>query len=143
MQSVEFGSKEHERIAIEVFGYERAASGEYWDDNWLAVEVSVAAGAFRGKYKASFMAGEFEDFHQQLKGLLEALRGEAKFQTIEGQLSLALIGDGLGHIQIRGEAIDEAGIGNRLIFTSVIDQTQLQSSVRALGAVVAAYPVRT
>lgn len=143
MQTVEFGSQENERIAINVIGYERSASGEVWDDNWLSVEVAISVGAFHGKYQASFMTGELEELHEQLAKLLEALTGNAEFSTLEGQLSLALVGDGLGHIQIKGEARDEAGIGNRLSFSFAIDQTQLQSSVRALGTAIAAYPVRT
>ena len=41
-----FGQSERERIDVEVFGYERQPAGEYWDDNWLTVEIRVQAGGF-------------------------------------------------------------------------------------------------
>jgi hypothetical protein len=50
MKSIAFGGEEHERLEINVLGYERAASGDYHDDNWLSVEVSVRCGAFRGQF---------------------------------------------------------------------------------------------
>jgi len=49
----------------------------------------------------------------------------------------------LGHIKISGEALDRAGIGNKLIFEIDIDQTQLQTSVQSLAAAMSAFPVRT
>jgi len=130
-------------VEVTVFGYERAASGDYHDDNWLSVEVSVKCGAFQGKFLAAFLTGELESFHTQLISLYQTLVGTAKFETLEGQLELRATGDGLGHIKISGEALDQAGIGNKLIFEIVVDQTQLQTSVQSLAAVMLAFPVRT
>ena len=143
MKSIAFGGKEHERLEIIVFGYERAASGDYHDDNWLSVEVSVNCGAFRGKFRAAFLTGELESFHAQLTSLYQTLKGNARFETLEGQLELEAIGDGLGHFKISGQARDQAGIGNKLIFEIGIDQTQLQTSVQSLATAMSAFPVRT
>ncbi|MDR3221605.1 MAG: hypothetical protein LBU46_06330 [Candidatus Accumulibacter sp.] len=142
MTSIVFGGKEQERLTIPIFGYERAASGDYYDDNWLSVEVSVNCGAFHGKFPAAFLTGELESFHTQLALLRQTLNGSAKFETLEGQLKLEVTGDGLGHIEISGEALDQAGIGNKLVFRIDIDQAQLQTSVRSLAAAMSAYPVR-
>ena len=143
MKSIAFGGEEHERLEVTVFGYERAASGDYHDDNWLSVEVSVKCGAFHGKFPAAFLAGELESFHIQLISLHQTLVGTAKFETLESQLELQATGDGSGHIKISGEALDQAGIGNKLIFEIGIDQTQLQTSVQSLAAAMLAFPVRT
>ena len=40
------------------------------------------------------------------------MSGSAEFATMEGQLSLRLVGDGKGHIELRGELADQTGIGN-------------------------------
>ncbi|WP_458071774.1 WapI family immunity protein [Rhodanobacter sp. BL-MT-08] len=107
------------------------------------MEVSVQCGAFHGRFPAAFLTGELESFHAQLISLYQTLLGTAKFQTLEGQLELQATGDGLGHVRISGEALDQAGIGNKLVFEIVIDQTQLQTSVQMLAAAMLAFPVRT
>ncbi|TAK94497.1 MAG: hypothetical protein EPO07_16630 [Verrucomicrobia bacterium] len=137
-----FGQSERERVEIEVRDYERAPVGEYWDDNWLNVEIRVSAGGFRGKAQASIITSELEKFLSELKPLYEKLIGEAKFTTMEEQLALRLSGDGKGHIELRGEVADQAGIGNRLLFNLRFDQTQLQKSINDLELVTEAFPVR-
>ena len=138
-----FGQSENERIEINVLNYERAPVGEYWDDNWLNVEISICAGGFRGKASATIITSELEKFLSELKALHEKLNGTATFTTLEEQLSLRLNGDGKGHIELRGEVADQAGIGNRLNFTLQFDQSQLGTSVRELEKVTAQFPVRT
>jgi hypothetical protein len=137
-----FGQSEYERIEVDVHGYERAASGEYWDDNWLTVEIRVLAGGFRGKAAATIITSELTKFLLELRSLYENLKGTAKFVTMEGQLNLLLNGDGKGHIELQGEVMDQAGIGNRLNFTLNFDQSQLGASIRELEKVTSQFPVR-
>ena len=143
MQQIAFGGEKHERLEISVAGYEREASGDYDDDNWLRVNVSVAAGAFSGSFDANFQAADLLGLCTGLSRLYETLSGSVKFETLEEQLTLEFIGNGRGSIELQGEAMDQAGIGNKLIFALQLDRTQLRHSVQALRAVVAAFPVRT
>jgi hypothetical protein len=138
-----FGHSELERIEVNVLRYERQAVGEYWDDNWLAVEIRVWAGGFRGKVGASILTGELASFKSHLHPLFETLSGTAEFSTMEEQLSLRLIGDSKGHFELRGEVADQAGIGNRLNFKLQFDQSELGASIRELEGVVAQFPART
>jgi hypothetical protein len=138
-----FGQSERERIEIDVLDYERKPVGEYWDDNWLNVEIRVHAGGFRGKASIAIITSELEKFLSELKPLYEKLVGEAKFATMEQQLGLRLNGDGKGHIELRGEVADQAGIGNRLFFNLRFDQTQLKQSINDLEIIVATFPVRS
>jgi hypothetical protein len=137
-----FGGEERERVEVAVHGYERATVGEYHDDNWLTVEIEVQAGAFAGRFQAAFLTDELASFLEELRILHSSLRGNANFTTLEGQLSLSLEGDGLGHIGLKGRALDQPGIGNQFRFHLSLDQTQLQASLRSLEGVVNAYPVR-
>lgn len=136
------GGNEHERIEVDVSGYEREPVGEYYDDNWLGATVSVKVGGFSGWFGAAFMTEDFSRFLNQLRQLYETLGGKAEFNTIEGQLLIALEGDGKGHIEVRGEAMDAAGTGNRLLFNLAIDQTQLSQTMKELSNIVSEYPVR-
>jgi hypothetical protein len=143
MQQIVFGGEKYERLEISIADYEREASGDYHDDNWLKVNVSVAAGAFRGSFDATFQAVELLDLCTDLSQLYETLSGRVRFETLEDQLSLEFVGNGQGSIELLGEALDQAGVGNKLIFALQLDQTQLNQSVQALKTAVAAFQVRT
>jgi hypothetical protein len=139
-----FGQSQHERIEVNVLGYERLPVGDYHDDNWLTVEISVLAGGFRGNVKAAILTGELAEFHAQLRLLHQNLSGTAKFTTLEEQLHLRLTGEGKGHVELSGEVADQAGarIGNQLHFKLQFDQSQLGTSVRELERVTSEFPVR-
>ena len=138
-----FGHSEQERIEVDVHGYERTPVGEYWDDNWLRVDIRVRAGGFRGKASATIITSELTKFLSELRPLVETLAGSAEFTTMEEQLSLRLAGDGKGHVELRGEVSDQAGFGNRLDFTLQFDQSQLRASIHELERVTSEFPVRT
>ncbi|SPP63836.1 WapI family immunity protein [Nitrospira lenta] len=137
-----FGHSEQERIEVEVYGYERAPVGEYFDDNWLGIEIRVQAGGFRGKAAAAIITVDLTKFLAQLQPLYQTLNGTAVFTTMEEQLSLRLVGDGKGHIELRGEVSDQPGIGNRLHFKLQFDQSQLGVSIRELEQVALQFPER-
>jgi len=140
---VSFGGTHHERLEIDVLGYERVQPvGEYYDDNWLRVNVGVAAGGFRGKFDATFQVAELIGFRDELTKLHSSLKGSAALETMEGQLVLRFQGNGLGAIDLRGEAVDRPGIGNRLAFNLALDQTQLANSLSELNDALARFPVR-
>ena len=61
---------------------------------------------------------------------------------MEEQLSLRLVGDGKGHIELRGDVSDRAGVGNRLHFHLGCGQSELGASIRELERVTSQFPVR-
>ena len=136
------GGVEHEKIEVEVVCYERQPTGEYYDDNWVRGYVFISVGGFKGNYGLAFLTDEFSRFLDELQNLYKSLKGTAEFETIEKQLYIKASGDGKGHISIEGEAIDAAGIGNRLNFSLEIDQTDLSYTIKQLKEVVKHYPVR-
>ena len=137
-----FGQAERERIEIDVLNYERSPVGEYFDDNWLLVDITVRAGGFHGNASATIITGELEKFLSELKPLYEKLSGSVKFDTLEGQLKLQLNGDGKGHIELLGEVTDRKGDGNCLHFTLEFDQSQLRVSISELEKIMLEFPVR-
>jgi len=137
-----FGQSEQERIEIDVLSYEREPLGDFYDDNWLIVETRVWVGGFQGKVGATFITSELVKFASELRLLFNTLKGTAEFSTMEGQLLLRLTGDGKGHIEIFGEILDRAGVGNNLHFALHIDQTQLEISLRELEGVIFRFPIR-
>jgi hypothetical protein len=142
MPDISFGGAKHERVAIDVRGYERAATGGYYDDNWLTVSIAVAAGAFRGKVDAAFQVAELVAFRNDLAALYKTLTGRAALRTMEEQLSLDFEGNGLGSVEMRGEILDQPGIGNRLEFALSLDQTQIGAALAQLERVLSDVPQR-
>jgi hypothetical protein len=142
MVAFSIGGSERNKITVEVVNYERPASSEYHDDNWVNVGVYISVGAFSGRFAASFITEEFVAFRAQLRKLYETLKGEATFTTMEGQLTLNLVGDGRGGITLKGEALDQPGIGNCLTFEIALDQTYLATTLDGLDQIIAAFSVR-
>jgi hypothetical protein len=136
------GGSDHEYVRVELLGWSSPDSDDYWDGNWLFARVSLAVGGFRGGYQANFRTDELDRFLKQLGHLHSKLKGEAVFDTLEGQLRLRCVGDGRGHIAVTGEAQDEAGLGHRLAFTLELDQTQLAPLMNDLTRSLDQFPVR-
>lgn len=143
MASFSLGRSQSEQVVVTVYGYERAIAGEYFDDNWVTVEVSVSAGAFSGRYQAAFLTEDFVRFQSSLQPLFETLTGEAEFTTLEEQLTLKVAAVSRGNIEVNGIALDQAGIGNKLQFHFEFDQTHLAETLRDLNGIIASFPIRS
>jgi hypothetical protein len=101
--------------------------------------IYVAAGAWTGHFPASLRATDFHDFRAQLEKLHRHLKVTARFDTMEDQLRLTLTGDGLGHIDLAGVAIDHLASRNELRFHLSFDQTFLPNIIQRLEDVEAAF----
>jgi hypothetical protein len=112
----------------------------YRDMNWVSVRVEVRVGAFDGRVDGELFVTEVLRFRDELRHLYSALRGEAVLETMEGWLSLHLVGDGLGHVEVRGLLEDTPGTGNRLRFSIKLDQTELPPALDSLEEVCRAFP---
>jgi hypothetical protein len=119
------GGSNREHVIVHPTRRERPEASDYWDGNWVYATVKVAARAFRGEFEAQLRAEEFVRFRDQLQVLYETLNGGAKFETMEGWLTVDIQGDGKGHFRAGCIAVDQPGIGNRLTFGLDFDQTEL------------------
>jgi hypothetical protein len=111
------------------------------DANWIECELEIAAGAFRGAFPVHLRSEEFQSFLEEAQDLHRTLDGSAAFSALEGQVALSLTGDGKGLIRVSGEAIDDAGTGNRLQFKFDLDQSDLPAICASLEHFLAAFPV--
>lgn len=130
-----------EFLTITIIGRSYPGSTDYWNGNWLQASIEVSAGGFRGEVACDLRADELAAFAEQMACLQESFRGEAAFDTLEGWLSLRVIGDGRGHMEFRCVVRDQPGVGNRLECVFNTDQTFTRSTVAELAAVVQAFPV--
>ena len=130
-----------QHVLFTVLGRKHPGLFDYWDGNWLACEIEIAAGAFRAAFRADLRAEELQAFRDQADALVQSVEGVATFSTMEGQLALTIGGDLKGQVSVRGEARDMPASDNLLQFAFEIDQTYLKEICRSLGAVVSAFPV--
>jgi hypothetical protein len=132
------------RLMLRVGDYERAATGEVWDDNWLrgSVELDIAqppTAIFRAKCDVAWQTTELHAFHESLRAVLEDLSGTAKLTTIEDQVELTIeLKSGKGTLTGRIEAHAIAAVE----FEAPTDQSFLADTLAALRTVVAKYPYR-
>jgi hypothetical protein len=134
MIALQVGGTAHDYVRVEALGQD--------DEGWIHVRVEIMVGAFSGAFRATFDTGAFVRFAAELRVLYGALRSVATFSTLEGQLELIFEGDGRGHVEVRGEAVDVAGTGNRLGFRLRIDQTYVPRILQDVETVLAKYPAR-
>jgi len=111
-------------------------------DGWFCADVEVVVGGFRGTYSADFNSWAFSNFHAELEKLHRTVSGSAVFTSYERQLELTLSCNTAGQIGVRGEAIDAAGIGNRLGFNLEIDQTYVPTILEHLRLALERHPPR-
>jgi hypothetical protein len=123
-----FGHPERERIVIFIEVNQPSDFKGSLED-WRKAEIKIQVGGFQAQVSLFLESSDFERFLPQARRLYETLEGEARFETIEGQIRLVLKGDGKGHINLSGKLLDSAGIGNELSFKLEFDQTLLKGSV--------------
>jgi hypothetical protein len=141
MNGFRIGKRDSEYLNVQITGRSHPGSKDYWDGNWVNADIEIDAGSFRGRYGAYLRAEELKEFRDAVARLYSFDSKEAKFETMEEQLSISIAGDSLGHFTAECEAVDQAGIGNRLIFSLEFDQTEIPEMLKGLDDIVREYPV--
>lgn len=135
-----FGRKGEAHVKFTNFRWEFPELEDYWDGNWLLVDLEIHAHPFSGRLVNAFLRAE--EMRSLLDDLIVADRDLAHkfgFQPMEPWLTFNVAGDGKGHF--RAEC--KTGMaGATLTFRVLFDQTDLGSMIRALKPVVEAFPIR-
>jgi hypothetical protein len=104
-------------------------------DGWLETCIDIVVNGFRGSIRAFVEVVDLVRFGEQLARLHETLGGSAERAPTEGQIMLAVEGDGRGGVSVKGFAYSEACRGNKLEFELDLDQTFLVEPLRVLRAI--------
>ena len=142
MATVEIKSINNDSIKISVMANEQESCGEKYNSNWIHVLIEFNSKGFVGKVAAHMQTFEFGEFYMQLKKLYESLQGQAKLETIEGQIGLTFVGNGRGGITLSGMIMDKPGIGNELIFNMNLDQSYIPSVLSQLQSLNTEFSIR-
>ena len=142
MKCVVINGANGERIEIAINGYERDANGDFHDSNWVYSIITFSLGEIRGCVHATMLTYEFVEFKKNVQDLYRSLVGQAKFETMEGQLEITLTGNGRGGIAVNGIITEKPGHGIKVIFELAIDQTYLPDIISGLSEINSKYSVR-
>jgi hypothetical protein len=127
---------------LEPLAYERTASGEYYDDNWVRTKISVKGGSFSGQYEVSMLTEEFEYLQKGFLLLDKNLNGGLEFTDMESNVTLTIKGDGFGHFTADVTANDCGGQPySRLTFEITFDQTYIKPIIAQLDSITKEFPV--
>jgi hypothetical protein len=130
-----------DRVVIRVRGRKHPQAADSSDGNWLVTPISVQVGGFVGEIPAGLRAEELVRFREGLEHVAQSGGGTAVLHSIEEWLSLAVVLQPSGVLDVSGAADDQPGIGNTLRFTlPPIDSGHLAEWVEALRECEAAYP---
>ena len=127
-------------IRIELIGLSHESAELNWDKNWITGCVKLKAGGFSGEFNAEFMTMDFIQFQEQLEFLYNNLSENANLKTLEDQVEIKIIGDGIGHLEAECVVMDSAGFGNKLKFEIAFDQTFLPKIINQLKQITSKFP---
>jgi hypothetical protein len=131
------------RIRVEVLGYENTNAQTLDDANWLSSEVAFDIGGVRGALSAALTTHDFAHLHADLGSALDALTGEARLETYEDALALAVDLGGGGRASVSGRIRASEAPRVTVTFAFDSDQSYLARVRAELRALVRAYPVVT
>lgn len=138
---VVFGEPGTDGIELVVLGRTHPGSTDFWDGNWVRTAVAAKLGGFTADFVVDLRTDEFRSLRVELKHLYTTLEGVATFETLEGCVTLTFRGDGMGHVALEADLMDEPGVGNHLRSTLSLDQTYLPAIMDALDELDARWPV--
>ncbi|MGV3546071.1 MAG: WapI family immunity protein [Pedobacter sp.] len=127
-------------VKINLIGFSHPNAELDWDKNWVKVFVEVKAGAFSGEFDADLMTTDFASFRNELEELYSKLTGTATFSTLEDQVNIKVIGDGIGHLKAECYVMDSPGLGSILQFEIDFDQTYIPNVIRQIEKIINRFP---
>lgn len=114
---------------------------DYWDGNWVRTKIDLRVGCFQASVDADLRVDELASFRNQLDVIYNELKGEAQLTSLEHWIELRILGDGLGHFDVRGSLRDEPSFGNVLHFRLYFDQTSIPEMITNLDRIFESFPI--
>jgi hypothetical protein len=102
----------------------------------LPVDVLIATHGFSGKVSISIAFDEVIKFREELESVYRDLKGKAEFRTLEGQLSIDINVDKLGHVFASGILKSDFSGDNELHYSLSFDQTCLLHTLSEIDSYV-------
>lgn len=136
------GRRDSDHVLIRVVGRTHPEAGDYWDGNWLISPITARLPGFTSNLDAALRTDELCSFRKQLQRVCREVRGRAELVSIEEWITLNVLCDRSGHLEISGELSEDSIARNTLRFSVPgLDQTDLLPLIRELLTVEQRFPV--
>ena len=135
------GSPDDAHLVLTPLRRSHPEATDFWDGNWLKVDVTARGGAFRGTFEADLRADELQAFADGLAALQPDGQSKAALESMEGWVALRLALDARGRLQGTCEVRDDPALGATLRFPLTIELGQLPAVTSTLRAILEAFPV--
>ena len=132
-------------LTLTVAGYARPpAEAGLLDLDWLDGRAELRLGPLVVARPCCFRPDDFLCLAAELDDCTTLLLGSAKFETLEGAVSLEIAMATLGRATIRGRfSLDQGDAEADIRFSFASDQTYLATTLREVRRVVDRFPLRT
>ena len=95
------------------------------EEGWHQFSAEAATECFTGRLIFESLLYPFEDFMHQVKSMYDTLKGEAHFESMEGEVSVDATIDKFGHVFWTISLCPNLSRSSELMFTIEQDQTLL------------------
>lgn len=127
------------KIGITILRRVNSETNDYWDGNWLEVEIRIEVFGIKTIYRANFRVEDLQRFYEDLTLLNETTSKKAEFTTMEEGLYLHINVELNGVVNCIGRA--DTGNGNRMDFNVQSDLATLDVFIRELKTTLESYPL--
>lgn len=127
------------KIEITILRRVNSETNDYWDGNWLEVEIRIEVFGIKTIYRANFRVEDLQRFYEDLTLLNEKNSKKAEFTTMEEGLYLHINVELNGIVNCIGRA--DTGSGNRMDFNVQSDLAILDVFIRELKTNLESYPL--
>lgn len=122
---------------LEVFGY--PDSTFYWGGFDARFGIEIKSRGFSVKSELFISTGQLFELNKKLLDVYENLTGQVFFESYEGNLTLQLSLDKLGHVSISGHFSEQNEWKNGLHFEFQSDQSYFKKTLSELHDIVEKY----
>jgi hypothetical protein len=131
-----------ENLTITVFGYSYLESSDYWDGNWINVNVYYKSGISEVSIKGDFLhLTEIDLFMNDCKKVLSGETNVITLPTMENNLQLSLMMNLMG--QISGEIVLSSNdMKEKHEYEINIDQSYLPEIMKQCESVLLKFPIK-
>ena len=113
----------------------------YYDANWIRVDIRVNIPGYTASFEAYMLSSEFENLAQQLQKMHNNIIKKFYFAPLEAQIILQAEMDSLGKIEWQCETTHPIGNGATLRFSLTSDQSYLPKLIAELKKMMHAFPI--
>ena len=130
---------ENSTVKIEILGRENPTTNDYWDGNWLNVNVYLELPEIKASYRTNIRVDEIQAFLEKLVDLNNKSTDTVELTTMEEGIYLCLENQKNGSILITGRSVIE--MSGKIEYRFTTDILSLDRFYTSLKSSINQYPL--